>query len=395
MILRILDKLIFGTDDHRQRLRLRRYYMACVGYFMWAGIVAIAVYADQLHIQQNTLVYLITGTFISQLIFFILLRSGANKRFALPAMTLPQMLVALVWVLVVMALTHEIRGLLICIYMVVLLFGIFELSRKEFTILAIIAFTCFLLLVIIEQSLMPDRYTPQQQILTLLVLGGVLCWTAFFGTYVSNLRYRLGQRNDKLEQALGRIQELAERDDLTGIYNRRYIMDVLQRLQAIADRGQETFSLCIMDLDHFKEVNDRYGHVAGDQALVDFTRLANQTLRGMDIIGLSNTDGRRVLEMALGRYGGEEFMVVMPATDWQGAYQCAERLRSEQQKLAMNNPGIAVTLSAGVAEYSPDESISQLLRRVDKALYKAKATGRNRVVIAENDERFETQPGVV
>lgn len=407
MALRIFDKLLFGTDDHRQRLRLRRFFMACVGYIMWVGIVAIAIFAYRLQIQSNTFLYLVTGIFISQLVFFVFLRSGLNRRSAMPAMTLPQMLVALVWVLIVMTLVHEIRSLLISVYMVILLFGIFELDKKQFALLSVIAFSGYLLLVIIERTLGSGLYAPQEQILALLVLTGLLCWTAFFGTYVSNLRYRLGLRNEEMEQALGRIQELAEHDELTGIYNRRYIMNVLERLKAVADRGQDTFSLCIMDLDHFKAVNDNYGHVAGDQALIDFTRLAKQTLRGMDIIGLGDAAAPSRLaapeltseltsELTMGRYGGEEFMVVLPATDIEGAWQCAERLRSEQLKLAMNNPGIAVTLSAGVAEYSADESLSSLLRRVDTALYRAKANGRNRVEIAlDNDDKFATQPGAV
>jgi diguanylate cyclase (GGDEF)-like protein len=294
--------------------------------------------------------------------------------------------VALGFCLVLTAWTAEARGLVIAVYMVTMLFGIFALARRDFLLIAALAFVGYATLVAGEHWLMPGRLSLEWQLVSLLVLACLLGWTAFFGAYVSNLRYRLRHRNDELEQALGRIQELAERDDLTGLFNRRYVTEALQQLKSRADRRTESFSLCIVDLDDFKSVNDRYGHAAGDRVLVEFARSARATLRDMDLIGVSERE-----DTTVGRFGGEEFILVLPATGLEGAWQCAERLRAMQENMAEQQPGLAVTLSAGVAEYVRGESIENLLRRADRALYAAKAAGRNRVVTADELLR-EQQP---
>lgn len=372
-----LDKVLFGTDDRRQRLRLRRFFMALVSYAMWFGVAWAALRAGQLAVPYKVLGYAAIGILVTQGVFYWLFRSGRNLRFADPSLTMTQIVVALGWVLVLMAWTREVRGLMVSLYMVTLLFGIFGLNRRQFIIVSVIAFLCFAALVATELFFDPGKFPLEMQLISLLVLGVVLIWTAFFGSYIGNLRYRLSRRNDELEQALGRIQELAERDDLTGLYNRRYIVDALQRLKSGADRGGEPFSVCIVDLDHFKKVNDRYGHAVGDRVLVEFSRLARDSIRGMDFLAPNIADA-----LELGRFGGEEFILLLPETGVEGARICAERLRERQENAGTHRPGAHVTLSAGVAQYMPGESTENLLRRADHALYEAKKTGRNRVVVA-------------
>jgi diguanylate cyclase (GGDEF)-like protein len=168
---------------------------------------------------------------------------------------------------------------------------------------------------------------------------------------------------------------MATRDHLTQSFNRRYMMECLSREKGRAERTGSNFSVCIFDLDHFKRLNDKYGHLVGDQVLTSFAYLARQALRATDVIDLDG-EGR-----CFGRFGGEEFICLLPSTEEDGARQCAERLRKETAE-AEFEPGVVVTLSAGVAEFVPGESVADTLQRADEALYLAKQTGRNRVACA-------------
>ncbi|WP_416884906.1 diguanylate cyclase [Marinospirillum sp.] len=167
-----------------------------------------------------------------------------------------------------------------------------------------------------------------------------------------------------LEQEL---QELAFHDQLTHLYNRRAFIDLLEAEVAKSSRYQTRFSLIMFDLDHFKRVNDSYGHDRGDQVLKRVAELSQERLRANDSVA---------------RWGGEEFMVLLPETSLKRALKAAESLR---QKIADENFTEVgqVTISLGVAEYQPEESLDSLTQRVDQALYAAKEGGRNQVVAAK------------
>jgi diguanylate cyclase (GGDEF)-like protein len=182
------------------------------------------------------------------------------------------------------------------------------------------------------------------------------------------VRLRAGKRICELEQQL-RIK--ATRDALTGIYNRGAIIEMLQRELARHDRTQPPVSIMLADLDHFKRVNDAYGHLAGDAVLQEVTRRISGALRPYD---------------ALGRYGGEELLIVLPACDADGALEVAERVRSRiaERPVESGAESIPVTVSIGIALAGVGESltVSALIQRADKLLYRAKSRGRNRVEIA-------------
>ncbi|MGB1222439.1 MAG: GGDEF domain-containing protein, partial [Alcanivoracaceae bacterium] len=166
------------------------------------------------------------------------------------------------------------------------------------------------------------------------------------------------------------------RDPLTGLFNRRHIMDILSQQQALADSGDYHFSLCYLDLDHFKNINDTYGHGVGDEVLRRFARLVHDSLREADYTG---------------RLGGEEFVLVLSQTELgEAAYVC-ERLRASLEKTGFHdlNEALDVTVSVGVAQYRPGERIDETLARADTCLYRAKESGRNRVVTEGDDEAPE------
>ena len=166
-----------------------------------------------------------------------------------------------------------------------------------------------------------------------------------------------------------RLRHLAATDPLTDIANRRSLFDAAGGEMQRAQRYGDPFSIIMIDIDHFKRINDRFGHAAGDSVLIEFAGLCARTCR---------TD----LDIA-GRVGGEEFAILMPGTTLEGAFGFAERLREAISEAAFQVEGtpVPITASFGVAAYEAgDDSVADAFKRADDALYKAKAAGRNTVI---------------
>ncbi|WOI52747.1 PleD family two-component system response regulator [Parvularcula sp. LCG005] len=176
---------------------------------------------------------------------------------------------------------------------------------------------------------------------------------------------------EHLRQSVNETLEMAVTDPLTGLYNRRYLANHLPRLLRDAKEEANPLSLMVIDVDHFKKVNDTLGHDIGDVVLREMAQRMNFSIRGIDLAC---------------RFGGEEFVFVMPDTDRQSAEAIAERLRSQIAEAPVDigaGDPITITVSIGVATSEPgnlDDTPQDILKRADDALYKAKDTGRNRVV---------------
>ena len=163
------------------------------------------------------------------------------------------------------------------------------------------------------------------------------------------------------------IKEEATIDSLTGIYNRRKFDDLLDYEIRQANKLQKSLSLVVADIDHFKIINDTYGHLMGDKMLKIVSRLMQKSIKSTDI---------------LARWGGEEFVFLFPDTEMDNTLLVIERLR-EMIFSHENAYNINMSVSFGVAEYTFGESIDSFLKKADQALYMAKALGRNRVALAE------------
>ncbi|MDX5332855.1 MAG: diguanylate cyclase [Gammaproteobacteria bacterium] len=183
------------------------------------------------------------------------------------------------------------------------------------------------------------------------------------------LEQEVAIRTQELRTAKEQAENLARTDELTGINNRRAFYDYGMRALEIAHRHRHPVSLLMMDLDHFKEINDSFGHAAGDALLVAVSEIVREAVRGTDI---------------LGRLGGEEFGIVLPHTELGAARDLAEKLRATIARLELRHEGefLSVTASIGVAECRYDDNLDTLISRADGALYAAKREGRNRVVCA-------------
>jgi diguanylate cyclase (GGDEF)-like protein len=166
-----------------------------------------------------------------------------------------------------------------------------------------------------------------------------------------------------------RAENLAMTDRLTGLYNRHFIMNRLSEMFNLQHRYHEYFSLIMLDLDHFKQVNDNHGHPVGDQTIKAVAATMSAQLRDTD---------------SPCRFGGEEFLILCPHTNLEEAYHLAERIRLQVMKLGADELGFSgsQTISAGVYEVAGNQQLSEseVMTRVDKALYSAKEAGRNQVV---------------
>lgn len=172
----------------------------------------------------------------------------------------------------------------------------------------------------------------------------------------------------ELEAANKELAYLAAVDPLTKCFNRRYFMNAAEGEIARMKRHSTELTVAIIDIDRFKMVNDRFGHEAGDRALATVAEICEHSLRGED---------------TLGRLGGEEFGILLPATDKQGANEVLQRLKSRisHQVSLVEGESVSLTVSIGMTDVSEDDdSFDQALRRADKALYTAKKLGRNRIV---------------
>jgi diguanylate cyclase (GGDEF)-like protein len=174
----------------------------------------------------------------------------------------------------------------------------------------------------------------------------------------------------ELEQSHKQLEEMATTDTLTGLANRKQIMNLLIEQFKHFQRYQTVFTIMMLDVDHFKNVNDTHGHLAGDAVLTNTAQTIKHALREID---------------CLGRYGGEEFLVILPETDGHQATKSAKRIRKavKENMTDYENNTLKVTISIGVAEIQKtDDNENDLINRADDALYSAKENGRDQVVLA-------------
>jgi diguanylate cyclase (GGDEF)-like protein len=185
------------------------------------------------------------------------------------------------------------------------------------------------------------------------------------------LRYTQNQLKKMLEEQkelVKNLERLANTDSLTGVWNRRYLLNLAEQETQRCRRYNRPLSVLMIDIDHFKTVNDTYGHAIGDEVLIVMTETVMNYLRNVDV---------------LGRFGGEEFVALLPETDSKAAVITAERIRANIEQITIPVDGnlVSITVSIGVGSYQKgDANIDILIQRADEALYQAKNQGRNRVI---------------
>jgi diguanylate cyclase (GGDEF)-like protein len=357
-------------------------------YTVWIGLAALSAVLGHSQISIASSLFLLGGITSTSFFFLTFSRSESRSATFLRWLTIYQTVIAIGWISAYFYFSSGSSDIALGMYVTALMVAVFYLEIETILKLCFIALVSYVM-VIMLQLLVPTSETTSllSESIRFLIFCAIVGWTYLFAQRLRELRYQLQSRNEELQTVIERVTKIAEEDHLTKSYNRRYIVDALARERSLADRSGKAFSALIFDLDHFKNINDQYGHLVGDEILTDFARKVKAELRGMDTVNA--TDHKR----SFGRYGGEEFIAVLPETDLLGAHRCAERIRKNIAEQTFRG-SYQVTVSIGVAEYKHGETVPQLLTRADQALYQAKRDGRNLVRCSEKviEECTKTVP---
>lgn len=303
--------------------------------------------------------------------FWWMVRSGRNLRLPDPNMFALQMGFAAIVLFGSFFAMPQLVGAHLCNLFVTAIFGAVQFTPKQFRMATLVGSlsTALVLWPNIDRLSLPGQHPLELALLWVYVTLSLVRF-GVIATHVGALRGKLREKNQALEVSLAQITHLAEHDALTGALSRRCFVERAQRAIARCELEPATpLSVALLDLDHFKAVNDRHGHLVGDAVLQRFAALAGECLRRDD---------------GLGRWGGEEFVLLLPGTDERGASLLLERIHAALAAHGWSqvSPGLAVSTSAGISQWQPGDSLDALLQRADRALYRAKANGRSCTVVA-------------
>ncbi|MFY9513889.1 MAG: diguanylate cyclase, partial [Rubrivivax sp.] len=261
----LLRRWLVG-DDARQQLRVSQSLLALVVYLVFAAVQHVEVLLGMVDAEASWRLSVFTVG--GGLVFYLLVRSGLNRHLVHDrALTLPQSLWAMVAVAWSYAITGPARGAVILIMTLIILFGMFTLTPAKSRLQAATAFVLLGGVMVWKAVTDPVNYDPRVEGMHLVFAGIVIAAVSVLSVRIGRLRERLEQQRSDLTQALARIQALATHDELTGLPNRRSAVERLQQALRDAARSQPRMTVALLDLDHFKRINDRFGHAAGDQVL--------------------------------------------------------------------------------------------------------------------------------
>ncbi|MGE5452008.1 MAG: GGDEF domain-containing protein [Acidobacteriota bacterium] len=365
------------SQEPKIRSRLIFSWIAIYGYA--AGSIVLLMAAHFGLIRAQPVYWLLGAIWIGVTSFYLMVRSGWSSRLGYPGMDFPQCLFALGAMMAAYVVAGPIREGVLPLVALLLIFGVFTLSPRQVLLIGALTIICLGSVVGGMVVLMPGEYDGRAALLKFTMCALILPAISAVAYYVARIRRRMTQQKAELRQALAMLQEVAIRDDMTGLVNRRHMLQLLDQQRERQARTGEGFCLALIDLDHFKHINDHYGHHIGDEVLKDFALAAVSVLRQTDV---------------LARWGGEEFLLMMPSPDPQleQALQALDRIRAQQAAL----PTLAdrpVTFSAGVTRHPDGESLRETLERADRALYQAKAAGRAcSVVLSPQESLTQASP---
>ena len=357
------------TTDKRQRIRLAMSGLAAL-LMVFCLVVMNSVAAAGLASTSEVRVWTACSV-LGLIAVYAAIRSGWSRRFKDPALTLAQILYAITCCAAAFVIAGPARGVTLPILAIILMFGIFGLTTRQMLGVLVYSLVAFG----VASGVVAARDEPDYPTVVAAAYVGmvvvVLLSSTFLTTRVQSTREHLRRQKAELAQALEQIRQLATHDDLTGLLNRRAMLDRMQLEQRRSLRSGSPLLIAQLDIDHFKAVNDTHGHAAGDLVLQSFADTVRRNVRDTDV---------------LARWGGEEFVLLLCDTPASDAVTLMERLRQAVQAMqvpvAQGGQPITVTVSIGLARHTPADPLAGTLERADRALYAAKAGGRNRVVPA-------------
>lgn len=362
-----LSALLLGPPG-RKRLRVLMVLLTLAIYSVLAMLQHAQVLLGFIDAQESA--WLTAYYLLGSLVFYILIRSGWSARIASDPALMPwQILHGVLAVVGSYAIAGPARGAVLALLVLILTYGMFGLPARQARLLALFSFVALAATMAWKYQVDSLRYPPWLEAVHLAFAAIVLLGVSALSVRMETLREHLRIQTQEVKKSLERIRLLATQDELTGLANRRHLLALLKVEQTRQQRTGQPLSLVLIDLDHFKRVNDAYGHLAGDVVLKGFADAACSTLRGSDV---------------LSRWGGEEFLLMLPDTGLDEAERCVDRMREGLAQVVFTEvaPDLQITFSAGLSVCRAGETLEAVIERADQAMYRAKAMGRNRTVCA-------------
>lgn len=356
--------LLFSEDPI---LRVRTSMAALALALMMASALVMAWLAYSGYANSEQVAWWSLISISGLLLMSLGIRFGFTNNWRDPSLTLPHIVWGVTASAVAYVIAGEGRGVVPGLLAVTLLFAALNLKAKQIMGVALYALLCYAgaigWIIVQEQSREPALEIAHAGVLVAMLLSCMLLSLRLY-----QMRIRLRRQRQELANALAENKELASRDMLTGLINRRHMLELLHLEQRRCLRGVRTMILAQMDLDHFKNINDTYGHAVGDLALRTFANVVRENIRNSDVFC---------------RWGGEEFVLLLSDAHLQGAIHTLNRVRLAVQAADIEDgpANLHISVSIGLAEHIAGESVEATLDRADKALYRAKRAGRNQVVL--------------
>jgi diguanylate cyclase (GGDEF)-like protein len=367
--------------------------LCLVSSLLYACWMAAHLYSVRAGYMAAAVLPLVIGLHaVGMVAFYPLVRCGFASRFRDSGLVQVQILWGAAALMIVYPFNPTLRAAMMETLCLQLMFGLFALRPRKlvFTGAAIIAIQ--LLMLAGAARLRPLPFNVRDESFKVLYSCVIISLITWISVVRSRDKAKSVDRKRELDAAVAQVDERVRRDSLTGLFNRKHMQGLLDREKARHALTGQAFCVALIDLDHFKRVNDTHGHHVGDEVLLGFARIAQASLRETDTIA---------------RWGGEEFLVLLPETASEADGRVSmDRLRAriEASMPSATVPALRVTFSAGLALHEDGLGIERTLERADQALYRAKESGRNRIVTASRSldsaacsrrgEREPESPGV-
>ncbi len=378
----IAMSVAFPPSDSNQHRRRRFVAFSLVTHTF--NILCLALLVAQGWLAPVYAVGFFLCAMASVAIFYYVVLKGWNLRIRDPSLAFGQLVFGTTLGIATMSQmsTTVGRGLLALTGMVSITYAASILDRRRLLLsMSIAAVECVLMTTYVMRDLV-DTDARRAELALLAIMLGSLLQVCLYGSVTAALRTKVRERTDSLDAALEQLRETnaaleverdaaasqAIRDELTGVFNRRHLEAEMVVQVARSQRRGSPLTVALLDIDHFKEINDRFGHQAGDEALRHVTDVMSRRIRGVDIFG---------------RWGGEEFLLIMPDTPLDKAQVLCNRLRDAVRTTRPDAivDSDAITLSGGVAQLRNGEARDEVIHRADIALYQAKTSGRDRIAV--------------
>lgn len=358
-------KLALLSRDRRQQIRLAQCGLAIL---LMIGCVAMVKVLDASGVVDRE--WLRPWTLCSvggMATFFVIIRSGLALRWRDPSLTLPQMYYSVLCAAAAYCISGNMRALVIPILAVVMMFGMFGMTRRQVVAVGVYTLAVFGTASVYWLEIGEPGQHPGLEIARFMMVSILMAGVVALTGRLQHLRERSREQRAALMSALQRLHELATHDELTGCLNRRAMLERMADESTRGAVGGAPNCVALIDLDHFKRVNDRFGHAAGDAVLRGCAEIMRSRLRGNDL---------------LARWGGEEFLLMLGETDLRQACHSVQQLLDSLAGASFEGlpTGAVVTCSVGLVECRSGERLSEAIARSDVALYRAKDGGRNQVV---------------